>query len=387
MNWLISRTKGDVIIWMIVFFLSIFSLLAVYSSTGTMAYRYRGGNTEYYLLKHFFLMIFGLLMMYFAHKINYKYYSRISQVMLWSAVPLLLLTYAFGANINHASRWLTLPGIGLTVQTSDFAKLALIMFTARSLAKKQEMIQDFRQGTLPLLAPIILICAIIAPSNLSTAAVLFVTCILLMFIGRANVKHIIAIVFGGLLVLVTTVLILHQIGQVTGKTIGRVETWVSRVQNFSSTDMHDDENYQSTQAQIAVATGGLFGKGPGNSMEKNFLPNPFSDFIFAIIIEEYGLVGAIVLIALYLLFLYRSLSIVLKSPKAFGALLAVGLSFSLVLQAFINMGVATHLFPVTGLTLPLVSMGGTSLWFTSIAFGIILSVSRDIEEKEKLEII
>lgn len=382
MNWLISRTKGDLLIWVIVFILSVFSLLAVYSSTGTMAYKYRAGNTEYYLIKHLLLMALGLGMMYGAHKVNYKYYSRLAQILLIISVPLLIITYFVGANINEAHRWLKLPVINMSFQTSDLAKLALIMFTARMLSKKQDIINDFRKATVPIVGAVCLICGLIAPANLSTALVLFTSCLMLMFIGRMNLKHISLIIFGGLIVLSSFIFIAHKIGGV-----GRVDTWVSRIENYMAGSGEQKEYYQNQQANIAVATGGLFGKGPGNSVQKNFLPNPYADFIFAIIIEEYGLVGACFIIFLYLLLLYRSIRIVIQSPKAFGALLAVGLSFSLVFQALINMGVAVHLFPVTGLTLPLVSMGGTSLWFTSIAFGIILSVSRDIEEKENLEVI
>jgi len=386
LGWLVSKTKGDVVIWSIVFLLSVFSVLAVYSSTGTMAYKYQSGNTEYYLLKHLMLMCFGLVMLYLCHKINYKYYSRVSQILLWLSVPLLIFTYIAGSNINQAHRWITLPVVNLSFQTSDLAKLALIMYTARMLSKKQEVITNFRQGTLPIIIPTIIICALIAPANLSTAAVLFSTCLLIMFIGRMNIKHLLSIVFGGLLFVSVTIFSLHKLGQATGHPIGRVETWVARIDNFVHGGEGDQKEYfQSKQAQIAVATGGVFGKGPGNSVEKNFLPNPYSDFIFAIIIEEYGFIGGLFLIFLYLLLLYRSIRIVVKSPKAFGALLAFGLTISLVLQALVNMGVAVHIFPVTGLTLPLVSMGGTSLWFTSIAFGIILSVSRDIEETEELE--
>jgi cell division protein FtsW len=379
MNWLISRTKGDMVIWSIVLLLSIVSVFAVYSSTGTMAYKYQDGNTEYYLIKHLMLMVFGLVLMYFAHKINYKYYSRVAQILLIISVPLLIITYFVGSNINQAHRWITLPVINLSFQTSDLAKLALIMFTARMLSKKQDVINEFWKTTFPIMGAAVLICGIILPANLSTAAMLFATNLLLMFIGRMNWKHLASIVGIGLIVLISTIFILHKVGH-----FGRVDTWWNRIANYTQ---HNDEKefYQNQQANIAIATGGFFGKGPGNSVQKNFLPNPYADFIFAIIIEEYGMLGAIVIICLYLLLLYRSIGIVLKSPRAFGALLAAGLTFSLVLQALVNMGVAVHLFPVTGLTMPLVSMGGTSLWFTSIAFGIILSVSRDIEEKENLE--
>jgi cell division protein FtsW len=248
------------------------------------------------------------------------------------------------------------------------------------LSKKQEVIDDFWKATVPILAPVVLVCGLIFPSNFSTAAVLFATCTLVMFIGRMNIKHLVSFIGGSLLAVTLFILISYSLNL----HIARVDTWVNRIENF----VHGgdaDESYQSLQAKIAIASGSFLGNGPGNSLQKNFLPNPYSDFIFAIIVEEYGSLGAIVLISLYLLLLYRSIRIVMRSPRAFGALLAAGLSFSLVLQALINMGVAVGLFPVTGLTLPLVSMGGTSLWFTSISFGIILSVSRDIEENEDLE--
>src|SRR5665213_153903 len=310
MNWLMSKTQGDVVIWIIVFVLSVFSLLAVYSSTGTMAYKYQSGNTEYYLLKHLFLMCFGLAMLYLCHKINYRYYSRVSQIMLWISVPLLIFTYVAGSSINQAHRWITLPVVNHSFQTSDFAKLALIMYTARMLSKKQDVISDFRKATLPIILPAIIICGLIAPANLSTAAVLFSTCLLIMFIGRMNAKHLALIVFGGLIFVSVTIFSLHKLGTATGHPIGRVETWWNRVANFTGDGAHD-EYFQSEQAKIAVATGGLFGKGPGNSVEKNFLPNPYSDFIFAIIVEEYGYIGGLFLILLYLLLLYRSIRIVI----------------------------------------------------------------------------
>ena len=384
-NWVMSKTKGDMLIWLIVFLLSVFSLLAVYSSTSTMAYK-KQHHTEYYLLKHLMLMGFGLVMMYMCHQINYKYYSRIAQILLIISVPLLIATYFIGSNINQAHRWITLPLVNLSFQTSDLAKLALIMYTARMLARKQDNIKDLKKATIPIILPTMVICLLIAPANLSTAAVLFSTCLLIMFIGRMNILHLSAIVLGGLLFVSIVIFSAYKIGQITHHPIMRVNTWVSRIEHFiKGGGPEGEEVFQVQQSKIAVATGGILGRGPGNSSQKNSLPNPFSDYIFAIIIEEYGLLGAVSLMGLYMLLLYRSIRIVIQSPKAFGALLAVGLSFSLVLQAFVNMAVAVNLFPVTGLTLPLVSMGGTSLWFTSISFGIILSVSRDIEKTEKLD--
>lgn len=391
MNWLFKWTKGDAVIWAVIILLSIFGVLAVYSSTGTLAYQKHGGNTEFFLFKHLAFLLFGLTLLYMSHLINYKYYSRISQILLILSFILLPYTLFFGTEINDARRWITLPVIGFTFQTSDLAKLALIMYIARFLSRRQDDIKDFKKSFLPLTITIATICALIMPANLSTALVLFATCLLLMFIGRIAFKHILLVVGAGVLAATVMVVMVLSLPDESVQKIARLSTWKSRVESFISNKEYADErealqkDYHVVQGKIAVASGGILGKGPGNSTQRNFLPNPFSDFVFAIIIEEYGLAGAIFLIALYLVLLFRCIRIVIKSPRAFGALLAVGLSFSLVIQAFINMGVAVNIFPVTGLPLPLVSMGGTSLIFTSLSLGIILSVSRHIEEQESDE--
>ncbi len=373
MNWLLQHTKGDKWIWLIIFALTLFSMLAVYSSTGTLAYRFQEGNTSYYIFKHMSMIIAGLGLMYVAHLVNYRYYSRAAQLLLFISIPLLIFTLFFGSEINQASRWVKLPGTSLTFQTSDIAKLALVMFLARELSKRQEKIKNFKEAFLPIIASVLVICGLIAPANLSTALLVFGTSVLLLLIGRISAKQIAIVCLAGS-VLVSTVVFFGP----------RRETYKSRVTAFLHPEKADpDKKFQTDQAKIAIATGGIFGKGPGNSTQRNFLPSPFADFIFAIIIEEYGLFGAGFLIMLYLVLLYRCIRIVTLSPKAFGALLAAGLSFSLVIQAFANMAVAVNLFPVTGVALPLVSMGGTSILFNSIAFGIILSVSRDIEELKK----
>jgi cell division protein FtsW len=366
--------KGDKIIWMIVIFLSVFSVLAVYSSTGTLAYRYQAGNTSYYLLKHFLILVFGFALMYVAHLIKYTYYSRISQIALFLAIPLLIFTLFSGTNINEAPRWLTLPIINLTFQSSDFAKLALIMYVARLLSNNQDQIQD-----LPIMLPIIAICFLILPANLSTSLILFTTVLVLLFIGRVNLKYVFSLVGLGLAALVIFLTILYN-----SPKQGRFGTWKNRIESFVNSD-NEDGNYQTEQSKIAIATGGIIGKFPGNSTQRNFIPHPYSDFIFAIIIEEYGLIGGIVIVLLYLMLLFRSFRIVTKSPGTFSAFLTFGLSFSLVFQAMINMGVAVNIFPVTGQPLPLISMGGTSIWFTSLAIGIILSVSKEIEPAQNTE--
>lgn len=376
---------GDKVIWFVVLFLSIISVMAVYSSSGMLAFRTRGGNTEYFLFKHLFILLLGLGLMYATHRVKYTYFSRISQLAMILAVPMLIYTLAMGINLNSANRWISIPIIDITFQTSDFAKLALITYLARLLSKKQDEIKDFKSAFLPMILPIIIICALILPANFSTSAILFITCLILMFIGRVNVKHLLSLVGCAVLGFVFLVGISYVIP--VEKVFPRMETWKARVETYftsakkeENTTAISDANYQSDQAKIAIATGGLFGKGPGNSDQRNFLPHPYSDFIYAIVIEEYGLLGGALVLLAYLILLFRGVKIVVKSPNTFAALLALGCCFGLIFQALINMAVAVNLFPVTGQPLPLVSMGGTSLWFTSIAVGIILSVSRAIEE-------
>lgn len=377
-----SYLRGDKIIWMIVIFLFIFSMLAVYSATGTLAYKMQVGN-EKYLLKQIVMAVFGLLLMFGTHMIDYKYYSRLAQLLWYVSIPLLIYTMFFGTELNDANRWITLPVVGLTFQTSDLAKLALIMYLARQLSIKQEQIDDFKESFIPILLPIVVTCILIAPENLSTAVILFCTSVFVMFVGRIALKHI-AMLFGvSLLVGVLFVGLLFVLPDTMLK--GRSLTWKHRIENYISPKADMDEDYQVLQAKIAIAKGGIVKLNPGGSEQRNFLPHPYSDFIYAIIIEEYGLLGGAFIVLLYLFFLYRCIRIVIKAPKAFGALLAVGLGIALVTQAMINMAVAVNLLPVTGVTLPLVSMGGSSVIFTSIAFGIILSVSRTIEEEKTLE--
>lgn len=369
--------KGDSVIWGVIFTLSIFSLLAVYSSTGTLAYKYQEGNTAYYIIKHFVLLAVGLGIIFITHLIPYKYYSRLSQLFLYISIFLLGITLVMGTSLNQASRWLTLPGLGFTIQTSDFAKLALIMYVARVLSLKQKKIDDFNGVFVSLILPVLLICGLILPANFSTAAILAVTSFLLMFIGRVKVKYLAGIAVVGLM----AIALLFAGAKLTGKNIWRIGTWENRIESYVNGTGGD--NYQVEQSKIAIATGGVLGKGPGNSTQRNFLPHPYSDFIYAIIIEEYGFMGGAVVLFLYLFLLYRAGVIVRKSRRTFGAFLAIGLTLSLVFQAMINMGVAVHLFPVTGQTLPLVSMGGSSILFTGVAFGVILSVSRSVEKNEE----
>lgn len=377
MNQVLEYIKGDRVIWGIVLLLSFFSMLAVYSSTGTLAYKYQAGNTEYYLIKHSSILLLGIALMYIAHKVNYRYYSRISMFLLILAVPLLLITLLIGTNLNDAQRWITLPIINLSFQTSDLAKMALIMFLARTLSKKQDVIKDFKRGFLPLIIPVFVVCALIAPSDLSTSAILFLTSVILMFMGRVSITHIAALLGGVGLVAALFISLLFILPSETLENTGRFATWKSRIVAF--TDDEAEVPYQVQQAKIAIAKGGFLGEGPGKSSQRNFLPHPYSDFIFAIVLEEYGFIGGMIVMLLFLILLFRTIQIVINSPGAFGALLALGLMFNLVIQALTNMAVAVNLLPVTGLTLPFISMGGTSLFFTSISLGVIMSVSRNIE--------
>ncbi len=389
---LLSRTRGDKVIWAIVILLTMVSILVVYSSVGSLAYR-MNKSTESYLFKQIGFIALGVLIIYFAHRVNYTIYSRVATILFLISIPLLIYTLKFGSNINDANRWIRLPVINMTFQTSDLAKLALFMYMSRQLSKKQEVIKDFKKGFLPLIFPVLIICGLIAPANLSTALLTGAIALMVMFIGRVRVRHIFLIIALGLVPLMLLVLI--ATGYYNKETnaskelpamfsAGRIPTWVSRVQHFIY-GSKEDITYQMQQSKIAIAKGGWVGSGPGKSEQRNFLPHPYSDFIYSIIIEEYGFVGGAVIFLIYLLFLFRSIRIFQRCPFAFGAFLAIALSFTLAIQALVNMGVNVGLLPTTGVTLPLVSMGGSSLWFTCFAIGIILSVARNVEQMEGKE--
>ncbi len=371
---ILTKIQGDKAIWIIVVLLSILSILAVYSSIVTLAYKYKSGDTEYYLLRHFFFIVSGFVLMFFTHKVSSGFYSRFAVIAMIVAVPLLFITLISGSNINEASRWLKIPVIDQTFQTSDFAKIALILYVARTLSVKQNEIKDFKTAFLPIIVPVVIVCVLILPANFSTAAMLFTTCLVLMFVGRISYKHILSVIASGII----AVFILGVIIWNFPNFIHRGATWKARIENYI--DGKSEVNYQVEQAKIAIATGGIMGKGPGKSTQRNFLPHPYSDFIYAIIIEEYGLWMAVLVVLLYLILLYRAIRIATKCQKIFPSMLALGCSFILVFQAMINMAVAVNLVPVTGQPLPLVSMGGTSIWFTSIAIGMILSASTELEK-------
>jgi len=391
---LIERTRGDKYIWGLVILLAMISVLVVYSATGSLAYKMNKGNNELYLFKQLAFMLMGMLIIFFMHRVNYTIYSKVALILYIISIPLLIYTLFFGARINEGSRWIKLPIINMTFQTSDFAKLALFMYISRIMSKKQDVIKDFKIGFLPVVIPVLITCNLIMPANLSNALLTGATSLLLMFIGRISLKHIFLVVLIACIpiaLIVSVAVVTYEgkkkdtnIEKVSEKvnTYGRLGTWVKRVQDFMyAKDV--ETPYQVQQAKIAIANGGIFlGLGPGNSRQRNYLPQAYNDFIYSIIIEEYGLLGGVFLMFIYLLFLFRCIRIFRKCPYAFGAFLALGLSFTLVIQAIANMAVNVNIVPVTGVTLPLVSMGGSSFLFTCASIGIILSVARNAEQSE-----
>lgn len=374
---IIDNKKGDPIIWTIIVALSAISLVEVYSSSRQLAHRYMDGNTEYYLFKHSMILIFAMTIIYVVHRIDHHRFSKVAKFMMLASVLLMLYTLIFGQEINDAKRWINIPVINLSFQSSDFAKLALIMYTSRTIAIKQGVIKSFEEGFIPVMLPIVIICGLIMFENMSTALILLATNLIIMFLGRVSMKYILATIALGVAVIGLVVLVSWAF--MGG---GRLKTWQARIDRYWNPDSENPE-YQVMHANIAIAKGGLVRFGPGKSTQSNFLPEAYSDYIYATIIEEFGLLGGAVIVFLYLLLLFRIILIVRDSPRVFGALMALGLGMSIVIQAFINMAVAVGLLPVTGLTLPFVSMGGTSIWFNGFALGIILSVSRNLEESQE----
>jgi len=373
--------KGDRIIWTVIMILFLVSLVSVYSSTGNLAYKKMSGDTMYYLIRQFRFILIGLLVIYGVHLIPYKYFNWISNLALWVAVPLLFYTLVYGKDFNEASRWLYIPGMGSrTFQPSEFAKVALLMYLAKNMAGMQDKEIDMRTFFLKFIGPVALVTLLILPANLSTAAIIFTVAFIMLFVGRMPMKYMGMIVLVGALGVSIFLLILNR---TDADVDDRRGTWQTRIETYLT---GEGDNFQSDQAKVAIVRGGLLPNGPGSSTQRNLLPHPYSDFIFAIIIEEYGSVlGGLALIILYLWLLFRTGMIVRKSKSTYAAFLAFGLALGLVFQAFVNMGVTVGLLPVTGQTLPLVSMGGTSVVFTSMALGMILSVSWGVRKELEAE--
>lgn len=380
-GWLTKTFKGDKAIWGLVALFMVYSLLAVYSSSAGVAFMKYGGNTSYFLRSQFFMLVLSLIIIVVVHYLPYRIYFSMAGLILIGSVGLLILTFAFGSRVNEATRWLVIPGTGFRLQTSDVAKVALVIYLARSLAKYQKDLRNFMVVTKYFIFPVAVVSGLILPENLSTAVMVFVISMIIMFIGRVPVKFLLAYIGMAVVVVLLFAMLLTVI-----KKDNRVEVWKNRIENFISGKADDDGDYQANQAKIAISTGGLFGKAPGKSTQRNMLPQSNSDFIFAIITEEYGLLfGAVPLILAYMILLFRGITIARKCETAFPAFLVMGLIVMIVVQAMINMLVAVGLFPVTGQTLPMVSWGRTSVLMMSFSIGAILSVSRVVNARIKNE--
>jgi len=393
MNKLLINIKGDKPLWAVFVLLASFSFLPVYSSASNLAYLYGDGNTFGYLFKHFIHLSLGFFLMYMVHKIPYKYFRGISILMI--PVILVLLAYTIfqpgiSESMTNSNRWIRIPIVGLGFQPSTLASIIILIYVARYLSKIKDKLITFSQSILPLWVPVFLTISLILPANFSTSAILFSMVMLLCFLGGYPIKYLIGIL--------SSAVILFSIFLLSVKAYpdlfpNRVDTWKSRIVNFVDSK-ETKSNYQIEKAKIAIATGGIRGLGPGKSVQKNFLPQSSSDFIYAIIVEEYGLIGGLALLLLYLWFLFRVIIISNKSKSVFGSLLAIALGIPIVFQALVNMAVAVQLFPVTGQPLPLISSGGTSIWMTCLAIGIIQSVrigsennDNETDENNPLEIL
>ncbi|MEC9209491.1 MAG: FtsW/RodA/SpoVE family cell cycle protein [Bacteroidota bacterium] len=364
------KFKGDKTIWIIVFALSLFSIMVVYSAAGWAD-----------LTSHIIKLFIGLIAMYIVHLIPFKYFSKLGQIGYFTSLLLLLMVLVIGVSINGASRWVTIAG--LQFQPSDVAKLTVILYMARQISINRDNLEGIKEFVWYVLAPLVIVCALILPNNFSTSALIFINGLVLMFIGRIKLNFIVKVLGISFL----AVVLIYGTAKFTSfgtKIIPRSATWVSRIDSYfvDNGDEVMDKDYQQTQALVAIQNGSLLGVGPGKSTQRSILPYSESDFIFAIILEEYGLIGGVTALLFYLILLFRAIRISFKTDSIFGGLIVVGLMFSLVFQALINMLVSVEVMPVTGQTLPLISMGGTSLVFTFIALGIVLSVSRNSLEGE-----
>ncbi|MCB4798801.1 FtsW/RodA/SpoVE family cell cycle protein [Neotamlana laminarinivorans] len=385
MQALFKNIKGDRLIWAIVALLAILSFLPVYSAASNLAYK-SGGNTFAFFVKHFMHLFFGFVIMFGVHKIPYRYFRGLSLIMIPVVLVLLAITMLQGTTIAgaNASRWIQIPFVGMSFQTSTLASVVLMVYVSRYMSKIKDKNVTFKETILPLWLVVFLILILILPANFSTAAIMFLMVLMLVFLGGYPIKYLAVIVGSGVLVLTMFVLAAKAFPDAMPN---RVDTWMGRIESFSNPE-DTESDYQIEKAKIAIATGGIKGVGPGKSMQKNFLPQSSSDFIFAIIIEEYGLIGGFTIMILYLWLLFRIVIVAQKSDTIFGKLLVLGVGLPIVFQALINMAVAVELFPVTGQTLPLISSGGTSIWMTCLAIGIILSVSakrEEIKEQENIE--
>ncbi|MFL1013048.1 FtsW/RodA/SpoVE family cell cycle protein [Flavisericum labens] len=379
----LKNIKGDRLIWAIVALLAILSFLPVYSAASNLAYKGGGSNTFAFFVKHFVHLVLGFFIMYGVHKIPYRYFKGLSLIMIPIVLVLLGITMLQGTTIEgaNASRWIQIPFVGMSFQTSTLAAVVLMVYVARYMSKIKDATITFKSSILPLWLPVFLVLILILPANFSTAAIMFLMVLMLVFLGGYPIRYLAVIVGSGILVLTLFVLVAKAFPEAMPN---RIDTWMGRIESFSNPE-DTEADYQIEKAKIAIATGGIQGVGPGKSLQKNFLPQSSSDFIFAIIIEEYGLIGGFIIMALYLWLLFRIVIVAQKADTIFGKLLVLGVGLPIVFQALINMAVAVELFPVTGQTLPLISSGGTSIWMTCLAIGVILSVSAKREEIKEQE--
>ena len=377
MGSILNKIQGDRTLWVIAVALALFSLLPVYSASSNIAFLYGSGNTFGMLARHSLHLVLGLILMYAAHKIPYRHFGALSIILMPVAVILLIYTLFQGHTVANAARWIQIPFLGWTFQTSAFASIVLMIYLARYLAKAEpEKIKSFKKSFVPLLLPIFLICGFILPANFSTAALIFAVAMIVLFIGGYPIKNLFIILGGGIAALALFIVMVMAFPNISN----RVETWKERLEDFQNGNA--EENYQVTKAKMAIAEGLVIGKGPGKSVQKNFLPQSNSDFIYAVIVEEFGTVGGFVIVFFYVLFMIRVLIISTRAQSKFAMLVAAGTGFAILIQAFVNLGVAVNILPVTGQTLPLISAGGSSIWMTCMAIGIILSVSRGKQEEE-----
>ncbi len=372
---LFKYLKGDRALWVIAIIFALISMVTVFSFIPSLIEQ-QGGSYIGHLIKHVIILMTGFVIMYYIHRVNYKYFSRLAQILFWAAVVLLVLTLLIGKNINGAKRWIEVPIVNQTFQTSDFAKLALLMYVGRLLVVKKDLLHSFKQGVWPILWPILLVCALILPQDFSTAGMLFGICMILLFIANVPMKFL-GMIFGGIIV---GLMLIFAVGKSAPGVFPRLDTWVSRIEAFwqDEDEVDKDAKQQRDIGYYAIANAKFWGTGPGKGEYKKRLFAASADMYTAAFIEENGVPGVILLISLFLTVLFRSLRIAAKCEKNFGTYICIGIGIALMFQALINMAVPTGLVPMTGQNMPLLGLGGTSIWFTCISLGIILSVSRDV---------
>lgn len=371
--------KGDMVIWVITIILLGFSLLSVYSFVPILV-KMEGGTPFKYLFKHFIYIVLAVFAMYWVHKKDPKYISRLSKIIYYSAIALLIFTMFFGTKVNEAGRWVKIPFVGLTFQSSDFAKLALIIYVSRMLYKKREMMNNWKEGFIPIMAPIVIICGLIVKDNFSTAAILFMISFVLLFLGRVPFSKLFSVVAGGILLFIMVIGVHKALPDLN--ILPRYETWVNRFTNRyeNSADIDEPGNLQANNAEQAIFLGGFFGQGIGKGKVKEFIPEAYADFFFASFVEEFGLIAAVFLVLFYLILLYRIMRIALRSDNLFETYLCMGIGILLLSQAAVNMMVCTGIFPVTGQNMPFLAMGGSAMIMACLGIGIVQAIAQRQEE-------